>query len=631
MDFTRQHRAEIRGLISRVFALIGVAIAVVAALPAAAHAQSSDNSLAGSSPADGATLGTSPAIMTFTFQQPVATDEAFTVAVGCGTPAQPQSTGIPLLSDDDVTFTVEVLSPFPKGACTITWLLRDDLDQAIATDLIAFSISADTPSAAGTSTDSTVPTAASAATNSVSIGDDVEAVGSTGGSVWLGGVISTYGIMILFGAVALIAFGWPEGPLYEITQRFTFKVWMIAAGGTYIHTAALTSSLTGKSFTGSLNPFSFAQTFTEGWNGAAAIIRLIAVIASVWVAYRPETVLDDVSRPLAIAAPTVSVITLAFSRVGGNLALIGLIVMILHVIAVAVWLGGVVVVGRAVLAGPGDQDLVHAVRAYSRVSGPAILVVVITGVAETMRLDGDALFTSSHGRVLILKLIAVGVMLFVAAKARGMVRHRLSRVDHLTRRSAMRLRRVFATEATVGVVVLMFSGWLLAINPPKISLIPDREYALEIPLADEGAGFAAEVSLDPGALGLNALEVEVLSTPATIVSLRLEFDPEIGSYGRGTIQDIPLNGVGVARLGAADGLPFDVTGNWMVTLSAVFESGLSSVVTSPLAIVGEDGTVPTTSTTLALTTTIVPTETTIAGITTTDVTQATTASVVTVD
>ncbi len=630
MDFARHRSADSRGLLRRALALTGVAVAIVAALPMAAHAQSSDNSLAGSSPSDGATLGTSPAIMTFTFQQPVGSDEAFTVAVGCGTPAQPQSTGIPLLGDDDVTFTVEVLSPFPKGACTITWLLRDDLDQAIATDLIAFSVSADTPTASSVSTGSTIPTAASGAAAS-SIGDDVEPVGSTGGSVWLGGVISSYGIMVLFGAVVVISFGWPEGPLYEITQRFTFKMWMLALAGTYLHTAALTSSLTGTSFTASLNPFSFADTFTEGWTGAAAIIRLVAVIACVWVAYRPEAVLDDVSRPLAIAAPTVAVVTLAFGRVSGNLALIGLIVMILHVMAVAIWLGGVIFVGRAVLAGPGDQDLVHAVKAYSRISAPAILVVIISDVAETMRLVGDALFTSSYGRVLILKFLAVGVMLFVAIKARAMVRMRLGRVDQLTRRSAMRLRRVFATEATVGVIVLMFSGWLLAINPPKVSLIPDREYALVVPLADEAAGFSAEVSLDPGAMGLNALEVEVLSAPATIVGLRLEFDPEIGSYGRGTIQNIPLTGTGVARLSAADGLPFDVTGNWTVTLAAVFESGLSAVVSSPLAIVGEDGVVPTTTTTLVIGTSIVPSETTVVETTTTDVTQATTASVVTVD
>ena len=73
-----------------------------------------------------------------------------------------------------------------------------------------------------------------------------------------------------------------------------------------------------------------------------------------------------------------------------------------------------------------------------------------------------------------------------------MVRMRLGRVDQLTRRSAMRLRRVFATEATVGVIVLMFSGWLLAINP--VSLIPEREYALVLPLADEAAGFARSIA-----------------------------------------------------------------------------------------------------------------------------------------
>ncbi|MEL0284154.1 MAG: hypothetical protein VW964_06260, partial [Ilumatobacter sp.] len=129
-----------RSLRPAVIARLLGAVAVVALLlvsPAApASAQSGSNDLAASSPSDGATLGTSPAFMTFAFQQPVDADESFTVAVGCGVPAQPQSTGIPQLADDDVTFTVEVLAPFPKGACTITWLLRDDLNQPIATDLI---------------------------------------------------------------------------------------------------------------------------------------------------------------------------------------------------------------------------------------------------------------------------------------------------------------------------------------------------------------------------------------------------------------------------------------------------------------------------------------------------------------
>ncbi len=619
-----------RAILRGVLVSLGAAAVAVGGIPTIASAQSGENSLSASNPADGATLGTSPALMTFTFTQPVGANEPFTVAVGCGVPAQPQSTGIPLLGDDDVTFTVEVLSPFPKGACTITWLLRDELDQPIATDLIAFSVAADTPTASGDSTAVTIPVASSAST--VSVGDDVAAVGSKGGAVWFGGLISTYSIMVLFGAVFIIGFGWPEGPLYELTQRFTMWVWGFAVLGTYLHTAAVTASLTGSSFTASMSPLSWTSTFTSGVVGAAAVARLLAVVLSGWVSYRPEAVLDDVSRPLALTAPAVAVATLAFGRVAGDVVIIGLLVGILHVMAVAVWLGGAVVVSRAVLHGPGESDLVIAVRSYARLSFPAIVVVVLTGVAETMRLDGGALFTSSHGRVLILKSIAVVFMLFVALKARALVSVRLARAEVMNRRDAARFRRVFGTEAMIGVVVLMFSGWLLSINPPKVSLIPDRTYALVLPLADESSGFSAEVSLDPGQFGLNALEVEVLTTPAPIVDLRLEFDPEVGSYGRGTIQDIPLSNTGIARLAAADGLPFDVTGNWTVTLTAVFETGLSAQVSSPLIIVAEDGTVPTTTTTIVISTSVVPADgSTDTTSTTVDATQATTASVVPVD
>jgi hypothetical protein len=184
----------------------------------------------------------------------------------------------------------------------------------------------------------------------------------------------------------------------------------------------------------------------------------------------------------------------------------------------------------------------------------------------------------------------------------------------------------------LGVVVLAFSGWLLSINPPKVSLIPDREYALEIPLSDEATGFVAEVSLDPARIGLNAIEVEVITTPAALVDLTLEFDPEVGSYGRGTVQDIPLSGRGVARLEAVDGLPFDVAANWTVTLTAVFETGLSSRVTSPLIILTEDGSVATTTTTIVFSTTIVPADGVTESTTTTtvDPTEVTTAPVVTV-
>ena len=148
-------RAVVRRTLFTLAAVIGVGLVGVGA-DGVAHAQTGENQLVASTPADGATLGTSPSFLTFSFNQPVRADETFTVAVGCGVPAQPQNTGIPQLADDDLTFNVEVLSPFPKGACTITWLLRDELEQPIATDLIAFSVAADTPGAVTSSGNSQV-------------------------------------------------------------------------------------------------------------------------------------------------------------------------------------------------------------------------------------------------------------------------------------------------------------------------------------------------------------------------------------------------------------------------------------------------------------------------------------------
>lgn len=625
----------------------GVVVAVASTIAAAAlgtggpvHAQDASNSLTSSNPADGATLGTSPAIMTFTFAQPVRADEVFTVAVGCGVPAEPQSTGIPQLGDDDVTFTVEVLSPFPRGACTITWLLRDDLEQPIATDLIAFSVAADTPTANATDTTPgpTIPTAAVVAeTGGI---DDVEAVGGTGGAAWLGHLLSTIAAMVLFGSAALIYLAWPEGPNYTVTKPFMLGVWTVGIIGSLLEVMAIGSDLTDTSFLGGLNPLSWFEVFQSGWGGAAAVIRLFAIALSGYLAFRPDNVFIEFSQAFALGLPAVAVATLAFGRVAGSLAAIGLVVNLVHVIAAALWFGGALLTTRVVLAGPGEKDLVDAVRIFARYSTPAILVTVVTGALETIRLVGGSLLTSSYGRVIVLKVIAVVFMVFVAIGARGLVARRLARAETLSRGNTSRFRRSFRAEASFGIVVLVFSGWAMTINPPKVSLIPKVEYAVTVPLIEEASGLAVDVSLSPGAVGLNAVEVHVLDTPARIVDLVLEFDPAVGSYGRGVVQEIPLTGRGVARLGTADGLPFDVSGDWTVTITAVYETGLSTRLSSPLQVLEADGSVPTTSTTIVFTaTTIVDpgaatgavTTTTAAPVVTVDPTEVTTAPVVTVD
>jgi hypothetical protein len=109
----------------------------------------------------------------------------------------------------------------------------------------------------------------------------------------------------------------------------------------------------------------------------------------------------------------------------------------------------------------------------------AIVVTVVTGLVQTVRLDGGDLFGSSHGRVLLLKTVAVAVMLFIAIKARQFVNERLARADEMTVPMADRLRRAFGIEAAIGILAVASSAWMLALTPPNVDAGNDISYAIE--------------------------------------------------------------------------------------------------------------------------------------------------------
>ena len=83
----------------------------------------------------------------------------------------------------------------------------------------------------------TAPTGAATAST------DAPNQGSSGGALWLGRLLSTLGILALFGGLALIALGWPEGPEYVVTVRYLRAVWVIALIGTVLYLIAYAATL----------------------------------------------------------------------------------------------------------------------------------------------------------------------------------------------------------------------------------------------------------------------------------------------------------------------------------------------------------------------------------------------------
>jgi putative copper export protein/methionine-rich copper-binding protein CopC len=558
------------------------------ALDAPATAQ---NSIVETSPADGSEVTTQPAAIVMTFENEV--PEQRDVQVVCeGNPFS--SVGAPELGSDGLTLTVPLQQALPAGDCTVAWTLSAD-DGGVERGDFSFTVSeaagaADPGAATGTTT--TVAGATATASDSGADDDDIRDAGTVSSApIWLGRVLSIVGISVVFGSLVLIVAAWPEGPEYVLALRFLRSMWIVGLVGTLIYVAGLSAAVKGDSFSSGLNPASWFDLFDAGWPGRFAVLRVVLVVAMAWVVMKPERVIDPTTNMLALGIPALAVVTLGLSRTGGSLAFLGVVASILHVLAMAVWFGGAVLLARVVLAGPGDEDLVHAVRGFGRISNPAIVITLFSGLIQLYRLDGGELFSSGHGRVVLLKTVAVAAMVFVGMTARQIANARLARADELNVRNADRMRRVFGTEAAIGLLVIGLSGWLLALDPGKLP--DDGDFDIEERFQDQALDFDVEVMLSPGRIGLNELEVVVHAPETGLSDLLVTFFPPSGASGTPIItQGIGLTGAGVARSGDGGGIPFDVAGTWRIQVSATTPQGAVTGINANVAIADEDGNVP---------------------------------------
>ena len=572
-------------------------------LAAGAHASTPDavNSLASITPQDGQSLPASPDRVTLVFNQELERDDFISIDLTCD--GDRQDTGFGERDDDEVVVTFAIRHELPRGPCIVNWRLQDGLGATIANGTTTFNVQAD-PSG-------TVPPEAdtgTSATTAPASGDLVDVPvtappaqtaadeGSSGGALWLGRVLSTIGILVVFGALALISMGWPEGPEYIVTVRFLRTAWAVALAGTVLYVIAFAADATGSTFSGALSPTAWLDLMDAGWSGRGALLRLAAVVASGAFALRPERIIDPTSQMWAWAVPGVAVISVALGRVEGSGALLGFAVGAVHALGAAVWFGGVALVARVVLAGPGDEDLVQATRAFSRLSVPAILVTCVSGIVQMLRLDGGELFSSGHGRVVLLKVVAVAFMIAVGLAIRQQVGMRLDRAHEMSASNADRFRRAFGAEATLGVVVLAFSGWLLALSPPTADPLAGESYLPAIHFTEPTSGLDATLQIGPGKVGRNGFKLVVRAPESGISGLKLTFKPPASAPAEARFwieQRIPeLTGAGTAYLLSGGGVPLLAAGQWTVQLDATLATGPIAP-QATFQVVGTDGTVVT--------------------------------------
>lgn len=558
-------------------------------------ASAADNTLTASIPLSNSVVPVSPPTITLKFAAQVGPSPQ--VSMACGNPGVVQATGQPALQQDQLTVLVQLLSPAPKGTCTVSWRVTDVNLQPAGNGSFKFSIINDTAAAPTTST-SLAPGATAPSTTIVTSpgsgsGDSTTPTKSgSSGPLGLFRLVSNLGLAMLFGGLVVIAIAWPEGVEYILTVRHLRTVWVVAAGGTFLFVAALEASQTGKGLGSSLIPTSWGDLL-DTTSGKAALLRLAFVAGSIYVVARPERAIDPATQPLALGPPALALVTLGFSREEFGLA--NWAVGSIHALAMGVWIGGLVLLTRVVLAGPGDEDLVHAVRGFARISAPALWLTVGTGAIELFQLDRGHL-GSGHGLVLIVKTLMVSLMVFVGVAARQFINQRVSRVDTMTAPLATRMRRALGIEAIVGVVVLALTAWLLALTPP--GLVGGTGNRLDIRAAHRFANSALNVDVSVAfteRVGINDVRIEVTSPPTGVSALSVDFLPPLNTGVNGmSIDATPLTGKGVAVLSKSTGFALSAAGTWtlVVRMGAtevgrqdvyVGDPSLAATTTSPAA------------------------------------------------
>lgn len=213
--------------------------------------------------------------------------------------------------------------------------------------------------------------------------------------------------------------------------------------------------------------------------GAAWMVRMAAVLFALYAAC---AVKRTNLRLIAVCiASAIAIATLVWTgHAGATEAPLGSLHKasdILHMLAAAIWLGGIAAFFN-MLQEPidglwGDRLVVahRALEEFSRVGSFCVAVIVVTGLINGQILVGfsnlPALLNNTYGQLLLLKLLLVGAMLALAAKNRWRLTPDLgsSLAQGSQKAPVAALRASLLLEAAAALAILALVAWLGTLEP----------------------------------------------------------------------------------------------------------------------------------------------------------------------
>ena len=545
--------------------VIGVLFGLWGALLSAGTAHAvGDNTLSSSNPAPSENVTVAPTQLQLVFTNPLANpNDVNQMGLSLVCDGNIVSLGAAQLGTDLKTVSAPLTQVPAAGACVISWALPDGSSGAFS---FTSSISAPTTSTS-LPTGTTLPAPVTPGEGNLIVDKSPR----VGGPLGLFRLLAYIFSATLVGGVILILFAWPEGVEYAVCRRFLRFIVVLNIAALVLVAIYTTAQYTGKGVTASISPNTWRELW-DTWPGKALLFRVLISLFTIWAVWNPQHILDPGTQLMSVIIIAALAVTYGFDRTGGRLPPLGYASGVLHMLAVSAWFGGLVLLARVVLIGPGDIDLVQAVRGFGRIATRAMPLAIVTGVVATYRFDGFSLVTSQHGRLVTLKILVVGFMAYATWVTRQFVLTRMHRVRALDDRLAAHLRRAVGTEATAGVVVLALTSWMMATTPIHYYEAPRDDgprYAFSEEL--ENDRFRVRFSVSPATTGQNQILIELFE-PRRIQEFTVRMTPKAPGYD-GYLINVPLTRRGAALLGDTGNFTLAAPGEWSVEISGTTTTG----------------------------------------------------------
>lgn len=447
---------------------LAVVSAVFALTFMTSRAAFAHNTFVDSNPAANAVLNDAPTVWSITFAKSVPLSSASGEVINGDNVRSQLPTPTHGTTDAVIQFT---LPANLSGNITARWRLVS-VDGHVISGRIAFSISSNTSSTTmpvSTTTVSPTPQATTTTVNSEVSTIQQEEVAST--DVEMTRRILRWGNYL--GLILLLGMLFTELYLANGAIALTLGRRAIQAG---LGLMTVTSFVNVILFLRDTNDFS-AGIFSRIWNltdttpGSMLLVKLFLSLLCIMILSRP---LREASFTLAekrLLSVTSSMYLIAMTYLGHSrsqdIPWIGIPAGVLHIAAMAIWIGGLLALLFVVLPNVNTVQSITAFRRFGPAAEKIVILIVVTGFIQSLRLHHgvSTLFTTSHGQLLLIKVLFVGVMVWLASQNRAS----LPPSSDLSEKNALGLRHVLvrstALESLLALVVLSLTA-IIAGSPP---------------------------------------------------------------------------------------------------------------------------------------------------------------------